>query len=152
MLSKISGKNGLTIKPDILGVSDKEVWRYGQALRQLTKELGCNNLEFVRLRDLLDLAEISEPLFEDDYLRDAPSFRDGLVTRYLPQGFDASKQIADDADTCLTYRGYIKFLETDLSSTDHGGEQNTKAQIKRRNEEIAKKMIGRGKVRSQNSS
>ena len=110
------------------------------------KDFECNNLNFVRLRDLIDQEDISEPLDEDAYLRDAHSFRDGLHKRYLPENFDSDTQIAADADTTLTYRGYIKFLETDLANNGPESEQKSKAQHKKFREDVAKSMIGRGKV------
>lgn len=136
----------LTDGQDLLGVSDQEVWRYGQALRQMAKDFECNNLNFVRLRDLIDQEGINEPLSEEAYLKDAPSFRDGLYKQYLPENFDPEVQIANDADMTLTYRGYIKFLETDLANSNPESEQKSKAQHKRYREEVAKSMIGRGKV------
>ncbi len=112
----------------------------------MAKEFECNNLNFVRLRDLIDQEDISEPLHEEGYLRDAPNFRDGLYKRYLPENFDPDTQIANDADTTLTYRGYIKFLETDLANNGPESEQKSKAQHKKFREDVAKSMIGRGKV------
>ncbi len=112
----------------------------------MAKAFECNNLNFVRLRDLLDQEDISEPLSEEAYLKDAPSFRDGLNKRYLPESFDAEVQIANDADTTLTYRGYIKFLETDLANNGPESEQKSKSQHKKYREGVAKSMIGRGKV------
>ncbi|MCJ1483472.1 hypothetical protein MMC06_003639 [Schaereria dolodes] len=128
---------------DILGVSDQEVWRYGQALRQIAKDKDFNNLNFLRLRDMIDGEDLQEPLSEEDYLRDAPRFREALVQQHLPAGYDAEKQVNNDADTAITYKGYVKFLEIDLASNS---DSMTKAQKKENHEEIAKKMIMRGKA------
>lgn len=131
---------------DVLGISDKEVWTYGQALRKLAVDKGCDRIHFVRLVHLLGEAEIGEPLTEEEYLRDASWFRSQLYQRNIPEGFDPSKHIASDHDTTLTYRGYIKFLEKDI---DDGRFENTtlsKKQMKKIREEIAKKMIARGRA------
>ena len=82
---------------------------------------------------------------EEDYLRDAPSFRSKIKEQYLPENFDPVAHIAKEVDTTCTYRGYIKFLETDLAT--RVTESQTKAQIKSYNEGVAIKMIARGKVR-----
>ena len=75
-----------------------------------------------------------------------------MTERYLPENFDPVKHVAKDADTTHTYRGYIKFLETDLATrVDESGPQ-TKAQIKKHNEGVAYKMIARGKVSDPNHS
>ena len=113
----------------------------------MAKELECNNLSFVRLRDLIDHGDISEPLSEEAYLKDAPNIRDRLYKQSLPENFDSDLQIASDADTTLTYRGYIKFLETDLANNGPELEQKSKAQHKKYREVVAKSMIGRGKVK-----
>ncbi|KAL8641518.1 MAG: hypothetical protein Q9228_001681 [Teloschistes exilis] len=128
---------------DILGISDLEVWRYGQALRKMARDHRCDHVKFLRLRNLLGTEDIAEPITEEEYLRDAPQFRDDLLERYLPKNFDVDAQIAKDASTTLTYRGYIKFLETDLATQ---GEWETKAQMKKQCEAVARKMIVRGKA------
>ncbi|KAI4221412.1 MAG: hypothetical protein LQ349_007846, partial [Xanthoria aureola] len=128
---------------DILGVSDLEVWQYGQALRQMAKDHGCDHVQFLRIVNLLGGERSDEPINEEEYLKAAPLFRDELLTRYLPEGFDADAHIAKETDTTLTYRGYIKFLETDLANQ---GEGETKAQLKKRYEATAKMMIVRGKA------
>ncbi|KAL8715430.1 MAG: hypothetical protein Q9220_000764 [cf. Caloplaca sp. 1 TL-2023] len=126
---------------DILGVSDAEVWRYGQALRNMAKDNGCDRVNFLRLRNLLGEANDSEPQTEEEYLTDAPHFRSSIIERYLPQSYDPEVHIAKDPDATLTYRGYIKFLETDLASRPVEGEPKSKAQLKKIYEEIAKKMM-----------
>ena len=106
------------------------------------------HINFLRLRDLIGDDNIDEPLSEEDYLRAAAGFRARMAERYLPENFDAVAHVTKDADTTFTYRGYIKFLETDLATrVDESGPQ-TKAQIKKHNEGVAIKMIARGKVSS----
>ena len=132
---------------DILGISDLEVWRYGQALRKMARDYKLEHVKFLRLRNLLGGSGSVEPITEEEYLKHAPEFRTEIITKYLPENFDPDVHITKDADTTLTYRGYIKFLETDLANRNWGEETKTKAQIKKLHEDIAKKMIVRGKVR-----
>ncbi|MCJ1248313.1 hypothetical protein MMC30_005530 [Trapelia coarctata] len=131
---------------DLLGVSDQEVWRYGQALRQLARDCNCDHVSFVRLRDLIQGENLGEPLSEEAYLRDAPRFRAELNRQYLPEGFDPDVQISKDADTMLTYRGYIKFLEIDLATAGQESKSVSKSQLKKNHEKVAKQMIVRGKA------
>ena len=131
---------------DILGVSDLEVWRYGQTLRQMATDCQCDHIKFYRLRNFLDSAECGAPLTEGEYLKDAPLFRNEMLARYLPDNFDPATIVAEDADTTCTYRGYIKFLETDLAHRVFEGDVKTKGQFKKENEDIARRMIVRGKV------
>lgn len=57
-----------------------------------------------------------------------------------------SLRISEDEDTCSTYRGYIKFLETDLQNVYPVGEGRSKSKYKRGIEYIAKQMLMRGDV------
>jgi pyoverdine/dityrosine biosynthesis protein Dit1 len=127
---------------DLLEIPDLEVWRYGQALRQLAVDLECSNVKFMRLADLLD-HEYSEPLTEETYLRHAAGFRKELLDDNLLPNFDASAFITSDPDATLTYRGYIKFLEKDLEKSPLAKSADSK---KRYHEDVAKAMMGRGKA------
>ena len=131
---------------DILGVSDDEVWNYGQALRLLSQDMGCCHLAFARLHDLIDDNTIQEPATEEDYLRNASKYRDEIIRKYLPVDFDPVAFIAKDFDATCTFRGYIKFLETDLADNTFEGKLETKSQIKRHHEYVARSMIVRGKA------
>ncbi|WEW55703.1 hypothetical protein PRK78_001136 [Emydomyces testavorans] len=131
---------------DILGISDKEVWTYGQALRELAVKKGCNHIHFVRLVELLGDVDTGEPLTEEQYLRDAPWFRSQLYQRNIPEDFSPSRHILSDHDTTLTYRGYIKFLEKDIDDKRFEDSTMSKRQIKKHREEVAKKMIARGRA------
>ncbi|OAT07844.1 pyoverdine/dityrosine biosynthesis protein [Blastomyces gilchristii SLH14081] len=132
---------------DLLGISDKEVWAYGQALRKLAVDTGCSNINFVRLVHLLGEVEMGEPLSEEEYLKDASWFRTQLHERNIPENFDVSAFISSDPDTTLTYRGYIKFLEKDLDHDNSIDDASvSKRQIKKRHEATAKNMITRGRA------
>ncbi|MCJ1248508.1 hypothetical protein MMC30_005726 [Trapelia coarctata] len=132
---------------DLLGVSDLEIWKYGQALRKLGEEHGCSNIRFIRLVDLLNQRDLTEPLTEAEYLRDAPRFRDELYRTYIPENFDVDTHIANEKDALLTYRGYLKFLEIDLEENNGPDVENmSRAQRKTKLENVAKMMIQRGKA------
>ncbi|OJD16308.1 hypothetical protein AJ78_03520 [Emergomyces pasteurianus Ep9510] len=132
---------------DLLGISDNEVWAYGQALRKLAVDTGCSNINFVRLVHLLGEVEIGEPLSEEQYLKDAAWFRTELYKKNIPENFDVSTLISNDPDTTLTYRGYIKFLEKDLDGNHINGDPSvSKRQIKKRHEATARNMISRGRA------
>lgn len=83
---------------------------------------------------------------EEQYLRDASYFRTEIYRRNIPKDFDPSIHIANDLDTTLTYRGYIKFLERDLEDSLFGDTSASKRQIKKQREETARNMISRGRA------
>lgn len=76
----------------------------------------------------------------------ATNFRHALLQQFSRPGFNVSLRISEDEDTCLTYRGYIKFLETDLQTVYPIGEERSKTKYKRGIEYIAKQMLMRGDV------
>lgn len=133
-------------KTDILGVPGEEVWRYSQALRRLARECGCEHLRFSRLCDLLDNKNLPEPQSEAEYIEYAPQFREEMLKRYIPQGFDIAKAIANDRDINYTYCGYVKFLGLELADTLLKGSKMQTSQKIRFCKGVAKRMIYRGKV------
>ncbi|PYH87524.1 hypothetical protein BO71DRAFT_424302 [Aspergillus ellipticus CBS 707.79] len=129
---------------DLLGVSDAEVYAYGEALRRLVHTQGCKNIQFVRLRNLLHWHE-DTPLDATTYERLANDFRQRLIDTFTPLDYDVASSIKTDGDVCATYRGYIKFLAKDLEHTFVEGERSKKSH-KQHISDIAKAMIGRGKA------
>jgi hypothetical protein len=133
---------------DLLGVSDETVWDYGEALRHMALEKELHHVKFIRLWDLLD-----HPGPQDDnpvntkafYLAHSPCFRREMMYRYEDKNLDADKAIKTDMDTCLTYRGYIKFLTKDLAHQENykAGSAKGKAALI---SQTAKKMIVRGRM------
>ncbi|KAI1749580.1 Clavaminate synthase-like protein [Xylaria castorea] len=131
--------DGITYN-DILEVPDQEVWRYGQHLRQLAEDSGCQYIRFSRICDLVGTEHASENLTEEMYLDKVPEFR-RLLEANGPADFDVVDAIANDLDILKTYRGYRKFLETDLTRNGR-----SKSQQGRQIGEVAKAMITRGKA------
>ncbi|KAI1505979.1 putative pyoverdine/dityrosine biosynthesis protein [Biscogniauxia marginata] len=128
---------------DLLGVPDRDVWAYGEALRSMSARQNCSHIEFCRLKDLAHI-NVPDELDEMTYVANATNFRYGLLKQFSNPGFDASLRISEDEDTCLTYRGYIKFLETDLRYVYPVGQGRTKSKYKKGIEYIAKQMLNRG--------
>ncbi|KAI0599576.1 putative pyoverdine/dityrosine biosynthesis protein [Biscogniauxia sp. FL1348] len=128
---------------DLLGVPDCDVWAYGEALRALSARQNYSHIEFCRLKDLVRI-DVPDELDEMTYVANATNFRHGLLTKFSKPGFDASLRISEDEDTCLTYRGYIKFLETDLRYVYPVGPGRSKSKYKKGIEYIAKQMLNRG--------
>lgn len=130
---------------DLLGVPDKDVWAYGESLRRLAERKGYDRLAFSRLRDLVCL-DLPEKLDEMTYVANASNFRRALLNTFMTPNWEW-KEVKQSEDVCQTYRGYIKFLETDLEYVYPQGETRTKSQYKRGIEYIAKQMLARGDVR-----
>ncbi|KAJ5626626.1 hypothetical protein N7528_004053 [Penicillium herquei] len=133
---------------DLLGVPDKVVWDYGETLRQMAVEKGLTHVKFIRLFELLE-----HPWFKTDspeaakayYLSHACCLRRELMFVFGDPTFNADEAIKTDNDTCLTYRGYIKFLTKDLAhqkQPESLSKRGRQAQIAY----TARQMIIRGKM------
>ena len=108
------------------------MWSYGEALRKMSRDKKFSSIKFMRLSDLLEgegahnnpvqgtFSAQSKPSDHNHatYLAHASCRRKELLARYTPVGFDAKKAIKEDTDTCLTYRGYLRFLKKDLENID----------------------------------
>ncbi|KIL88528.1 hypothetical protein FAVG1_07773 [Fusarium avenaceum] len=127
---------------DLLGVPDKDVWAYGEALRSLAVEKGFHNISFARLRDLVEI-DLPRDLEEMTYVANASNFRRALLNTFSRPdwSWDEVRQLEDQ---CMTYRGYIKFLQTDLETVYPVDGTRTKSKYKRGIEYIAKQMMARG--------
>ncbi|TEA21316.1 Spore wall maturation protein DIT1 [Colletotrichum sidae] len=129
---------------DLLGVPDKEVWAYGETLRGIAAEKRLANIQFSRLQDLVHLPNLPNKLEEITYVANATNFRRALLNTFGRADYDPSNEISKNQDTCLTYRGYIKFLETDLRHVYPVGEDRSKTKFKAGIEYISKQMLQRG--------
>lgn len=127
-----------------MGVPDKDVWAYGETLRALAVEKGFTHITFSRLRDLVSIS-LPETLDEMTYVANASNFRRALLNTFSRPDWDW-KVVSQSTDVCLTYRGYIKFLETDLQTVYPLNESRSKSKFKRGLEYIAKEMMARGDV------
>ncbi|KFG84222.1 hypothetical protein MANI_006393 [Metarhizium anisopliae] len=127
---------------DLLSIPDSDVWNYGQTLRALARDKGYNHIQFSRLSDLVSSLAPSED--EVSYVANATNFRLGLLGLFKSQDWDVNDRIANEEDVRMTYRGYIKFLNTDLEGKYPVGGDFTKTKFKKGTERIAKQMLIRG--------
>lgn len=133
------------LRSDLLGVPDRNVWAYGEALRSMSAAKELNNIKFNRLRDLVHV-DVPDEMDEITYVTNATNFRLALLNSFSKRDYDVDLKIADHEDTCLTYRGYLKFLETDLQTMYPINEERSKKKYKKGLGYIAKQMLFRGDV------
>ncbi|MCJ1378565.1 hypothetical protein MMC17_001664 [Xylographa soralifera] len=129
---------------DILGVPDEEVWEYGESLREMAVSKGLQNIRFARIGDVLGIHHNS--LKKDEYTTHASCYRRELIAKFGDLSFDVRRQISDDKDTCMTYRGYLKFLAVDLKRCSSIEVTSTKGKFKKYVRDVAIAMIVRGKI------
>ncbi|MCJ1399865.1 hypothetical protein MMC11_003068 [Xylographa trunciseda] len=129
---------------DILGIADDEVWEYGECLRALAISKGLQYIRFSRIGDVLGIHH--NGLKKDEYMTHASCYRRELIAKFGDPNFDVRRQIKDDKDTCMTYRGYLKFLAVDLKRCSSTEVTSTKAKFKNHVKDVATAMIVRGKI------
>lgn len=111
-------------------------------------EKDLHHVKFIRLFELLNhpwIPYTTPEAAKSYYLAHAQCLRRELMFRFEDPNFDATKAIKTDNDTCLTYRGYIKFLTKDLAHQDDAQFSSKKAR-ERHIAETARAMIVRGKM------
>ena len=129
-----------------MGVSDEDVWDYGEELRKLAEAKSLERLRFTRCWDLLDHpGPDDESQAKDYYLSHASCLRRELQYRFLPRDINIDESIKKDEDTCLTYRGYLKFLSLDLADHPEVKGLSNKARD-RYIAKVARQMLERGKA------
>lgn len=104
-----------------------------------------NNIKFNRLKDLVHV-DVPDEMDDITYVTNATNFRMALLNSFSKRDYDVDMKIADHEDTCLTYRGYLKFLETDLQTIYPINEERSRKSYKRGLGYIAKQMLFRGDV------
>lgn len=106
---------------------------------------GFEHIDFSRLRDLVNFP-IPEKLEEITYVANATNFRRYLLNKFGQDNLDIDHEIATKPDTLMTYRGYRRFLESDLQYVFPAGNGRTSNGYKRNVKYLAKEMLIRGYV------
>ncbi|KAJ4982875.1 ABC transporter cdr4 [Stagonosporopsis vannaccii] len=128
---------------DLLSISDRDTWAYGQGVRAMAVEKGFQHIAFSRLRDFVDFP-MPEKLEEITYVANAMNFRRFIFNRYGNDNIDIDHEIATDPDTKMTYLGYKRFLESDLKHIFPIGNGRSSNGYKRDVKYLAKQMLIRG--------
>ena len=128
---------------DLLGVSDEEVFDYAKGLHHITEVLGLRHLKFTDPFELIG-SEMS-PTTAEEYASRVGKLRQRLFLSFRPPGYDFDEDIKKNETALLTYRGYLKFLESDLA-TFFREKGMGKSAAKKHNSKVARGMIERGKA------
>ncbi|KAL8870514.1 MAG: hypothetical protein Q9174_003460 [Haloplaca sp. 1 TL-2023] len=128
---------------DLLNISDRETWAYGESLRSMASEKGFSNIEFARLKDLVKFKiPLPEKMEEITYVANATNFRRYLFNQFGKDDLDIDHEIGTNTDTQMTYLGYRRFLESDLRYIFGHGRSNHS--YKKGVRYLAKQMLIRG--------
>ena len=98
---------------DIVGISDEDTWEYSVALMKLAADKGFHHIKLVRVMDLLGMT-VGKEMLKDLYMETITACREELGRQFGKPDEAVREMIQSDPDTLMTYRGFIRFLETDL--------------------------------------
>lgn len=98
---------------DLVGISDEDTYDYSAALMSMALQKGFSNIKLVRVMDLLGMSA-STDISKEQYVEMVPACRKELEKQFGDAEKDMRELIQNDPDSLLTYRGFIRFLETDL--------------------------------------
>ncbi|GKU06934.1 unnamed protein product, partial [Fusarium langsethiae] len=128
---------------DLLGISDLDTWRYGSALRAMAERKDFSNLAFSRLQDLVAVKGLPNELNELTYVANATNFRRTLFNKYgRDDDLDIDHEIGTNMDTLGTYKGYCRFLKSDLQHIY--GPAKSSAKYRKDVKYLAKQLLVRG--------
>ena len=96
-----------------MGITDEDTWEYSRALMDLVAQKGYHGIKMVRVMDLLGMTE-GKDMTKELYLSKVEACRNELGKQFGKPEEAVREMIQTDEDTLLTYRGFIRFLETDL--------------------------------------
>lgn len=131
---------------DLLSISDQHTWAYGEALRAMAAEKKFVHIGFSRLQDLVTFPGMPDNLQETSYVANATNFRRFLLNKHGKDDINIEDEISTNPDTLMTYRGYCRFLESDLQYIFVTGKGRTNNGYKRDVKYLAKQMLIRGYV------
>ncbi|KAI9703716.1 MAG: hypothetical protein M1836_007486 [Candelina mexicana] len=102
---------------DLVGISDDDTWEYSVALMNMAASKGYTGIKLVRVMDLLNITP-GEETTKEMYMETVEACRKEMEAQFENASEDVRKMIEEDPDTLLTYRGFIRFLETDLKHSE----------------------------------
>ncbi|KAL8867204.1 MAG: hypothetical protein Q9198_008604, partial [Flavoplaca austrocitrina] len=98
---------------DLLGIPEEHTWEYSEALAKTIEEKGFDRLDLRRVMDVIGFTD-QEPITKQNYLSLTHRSREVLMQKYGKTEDDIKALINTDHDILMTYRGFIRFLETDF--------------------------------------
>lgn len=103
--------------PDLLMISNAEVWNYGQAVRAMVKRHGFDkNLKVLHAMEILGVTNPGT-LTEEEFYRTIDSCRDMIKGQFCQPEESIRQLVEEDPDSRLTYSGMKAFVKIDLENS-----------------------------------
>lgn len=132
---------------DIVGISDQDTWEYSEELLKMAANHGYKGIKLLRAMDILGLTA-GKPMTRELYMELAPVTRKAILEQYGRTEEEIRKLIIDDFDSNMTYRGFIRFLESDLRYSPVAKDAKSGHKYRK----IAKAVAGRMMIRAEVSA
>ncbi|KAE9968951.1 hypothetical protein EG328_007162 [Venturia inaequalis] len=129
---------------DIVGISDQDTWEYSEELLKMAANHGYKGIKLLRAMDILGLTA-GKPMTRELYMELAPVTRKAILEQYGRTEEEIRKLIIDDFDSNMTYRGFIRFLESDLRYSPVAKDAKSGHKYRK----IAKAVAGRMMIRAE---
>ncbi|KAH6873788.1 Pyoverdine/dityrosine biosynthesis protein-domain-containing protein [Thelonectria olida] len=128
---------------DLVGISDDDTWEYSVALMEMAAKKSFTGIKLLRVMDFLGYTKGKSPLTKEQYLSLVDKSRAELETQFGNPDKDIREMIQTDKDTLMTYRGFIRFLETDLRYSPVAAHSRSGNHYRRVVKEVAMRMMMR---------
>lgn len=128
---------------DLLSTPDREVWAYASGLRTMVIAKGLNHIGFAHLNDIVPVPGLPANVTEVTFVANATNFRRCLLNKFARHDLDIDHEIATQKDILMMYRGYCRFLESDLRHIFPAGGERSMMQYKRDVKFLAKQLLAR---------
>ena len=130
----------------MVGISDDDTWEYSVSLMDMAAKKGFTGIKLLRVMDFLGYTNEKLPLTKDQYLSLVGKSRADLESQFGGVDKDVRQMIQTDNDTLMTYRGFIRFLETDLRYSPVAAHSRSGQHYRRIVKEVAMKMMMRAEA------
>lgn len=130
---------------DLIGASEQNTWEYSEELLNMAAKHGYKGIKLLRASDILGLTD-GKPWTPELYKELAPLTRQAILEQYGQTEEQIRELILNDHDSNMTYRGFIRFLESDLRYSSIAKDAKSGCKYKKMVKAIATKIMIRSEV------
>jgi hypothetical protein len=129
----------------VVGIDDEDTWAYSEELLNIAATKGYRSIKLLRAMDILGYTD-GKPKTWETYRELAPIVRQKVLEEYGRTEEEIREMILNDHDSNMTYRGFIRFLETDLKYSPVAKEAKSGCQFRKVIKKVAMNMMIRAEV------
>lgn len=128
---------------DLLLISDKDVWNYGEAVKAMAKSNGfSDNIEVWHAAEILGMVKEGE-LTEEEFYRTMEEAREAIKNEFCASEAQIRHLVDTDPDSRLTFAGFKAFCKVDMENTDMKKRATSQKAYMKEISALCIKMMGR---------